>query len=83
MVRKKIVTTIFAILLSPTAARVQIQVPPAPWRGAGKPPCLGSHGGVYQCQPAPRIVAVRTGSLFDSNSGRMLRSVAPALGANW
>src|SRR5438445_10765678 len=63
----------FGMLLSLTAAQVQVQVPPAPWRGAGTPPCVGSDGGVYQCPPAPRLVAVRAGSLFDSNSGRMLR----------
>src|SRR5260370_2971696 len=62
----------FGILLSLTAAQVQVQVPPAPWRGAGKPPCVGSDGGVYQCPPAPRLVAVRAGSLFDSKRGRRL-----------
>src|SRR5258708_17388552 len=72
MAGKRILTVIFGILLSLTAAQVQVQVPPAPWRGAGKPPCVGSDGGVYQCPPAPRLVAVRAGSLFDSNSGRML-----------
>src|SRR6202051_3228622 len=35
----------------------QVQTPPAPWRGAGPTPCVGSDGGVYQCPPAPRISA--------------------------
>jgi imidazolonepropionase-like amidohydrolase len=48
------------------------QTPRAPWRGAGPQPCVGSDGGVYQCPPAPRRVAVRAGRLFDSKSGQML-----------
>src|SRR5215510_5058779 len=46
--------------------------PPAPWRGAGATPCVGSDGGVYQCASAPRTIAVRAGRLFDSNAGKML-----------
>src|SRR5437660_840292 len=44
----------------------------APWRGAGPTPCVGSDGGIYQCPPAPGMVAVRAGRLFDSIAGRML-----------
>ena len=44
----------------------------APWRGAGPTPCMGSDGGVFQCPPAPRMVAVRAGRLFDSKTGQML-----------
>ena len=72
MERKSILTAVFGILLSATAMQAQVQVPPAPWRGAGTPPCVGSDGGVYQCPPAPRLFAVRAGRLFDSNTGRML-----------
>ena len=50
----------------------QVQPPPAPWRGAGPTPCVGSDGGVYQCPPAPRAFAVRAGHLFDSKTGQML-----------
>lgn len=50
----------------------QVQPPPAPWRGAGPTPCLGSDGGIYQCPPAPQTVAVRAGRMFDSKSGQML-----------
>ena len=46
--------------------------PPAPWRGAGATPCVGTDGGVYQCPPAPRTIAVRAGRLFDSKTGQML-----------
>jgi hypothetical protein len=35
-------------------------------------PCVGSDGGVFQCAPAARVIAVRAGRLFDSNTGRML-----------
>ncbi len=44
----------------------------APWRGAGPTPCQGSNGGFFQCPPAPRVVAVRAGRLFDSKTGQML-----------
>jgi imidazolonepropionase-like amidohydrolase len=46
--------------------------PPAPWRGAGATPCVGTDGGVYQCPPAPRTIAIRAGRLFDSKTGQML-----------
>jgi imidazolonepropionase-like amidohydrolase len=48
--------------------------PGTPWRGAGAQPCFGPYGGVYKCPPEPRVVAVRAGRLFDSNTGRMLTS---------
>jgi imidazolonepropionase-like amidohydrolase len=54
------------------AAAAQAQTPPAPWRGAGTTPCAGADGGVYQCPPPPRSIAVRAGRLFDSHSGRLL-----------
>jgi imidazolonepropionase-like amidohydrolase len=47
-------------------------VPPAPWRGAGATPCVGTDGGIFQCPPAPRTIAVRAGRLFDSKTGQML-----------
>jgi imidazolonepropionase-like amidohydrolase len=50
----------------------QVQPPPAPWRGAGPTPCVGSDGGVYRCPPAPHSLAVRAGRLFDSKTGQML-----------
>src|SRR5207247_10968091 len=45
---------------------------PAPWRGAGPTPCVGSDGGVIKCTPPAQVVVVRAGRLFDSKSGRML-----------
>jgi imidazolonepropionase-like amidohydrolase len=62
----------FGILLRTTALWAQVQPPPAPWRGAGPIPCVGSDGGVYKCPPAPRVIAVRAGRLFDSKTGQML-----------
>ncbi len=50
----------------------QVQPPPAPWRGAGAIPCVGSDGGIYKCLPAVGTVAVRAGRLFDSKSGQLL-----------
>jgi imidazolonepropionase-like amidohydrolase len=62
----------FGIFLGAAALWAQVQAPPAPWRGAGPTPCVGSDGGVYQCPPAPRIIAVRAGRLFNSKTGQIL-----------
>ena len=43
-----------------------------PWRGAGSPPCFGSEGAANKCPPAPQVMAVRAGHLFDSKTGQML-----------
>jgi imidazolonepropionase-like amidohydrolase len=61
-----------AILLIGSGLWGQVQPPPAPWRGAGATPCVGSDGGVYRCPPAARTIAVRAGRLFDSKTGQML-----------
>src|ERR1700693_351456 len=63
--------TAFGILLTTTALYAQLQHPPS-WRGAGPVPCVGFDGGMYKCPPAPRVVAVRAGRLFDSKTGQML-----------
>jgi imidazolonepropionase-like amidohydrolase len=60
------------ILFSATALCAQGKHPDAPWRGAGPVPCEGSDGGVVNCPPAPRAMAVRAGRMFDSNTGQML-----------
>jgi imidazolonepropionase-like amidohydrolase len=59
------------VILGATLSSAQVQ-PPAPWRGAGPTPCVGSDGGVYKCAPAPRTIAIRAGRLFDSTTGQML-----------
>ncbi len=61
-----------SIVLGGTAAWAQVQPPPAPWRGAGPTPCVGSEGGVHRCPDAPRTIAIRAGRLFDSTTGQML-----------
>jgi imidazolonepropionase-like amidohydrolase len=33
---------------------------------------VGSDGGIYKCPPAPRVIAVRAGRLFDSKTGQVL-----------
>ena len=63
---------LFGVLLSAGALWAQVQAPPAPWRGAGPVPCVGVDGGVVKCPPAPRVIAVRAGRLFDSKAGQML-----------
>ena len=69
-------TSIFAgvlvLLMAGTVVRSQVQAPPAPWRGAGPTPCVGSDGGVMQCPPATRTAVIRAGRLFDSKAARML-----------
>ncbi len=60
------------ITLAAASLCAQVQTPPAPWRGAGAAPCVGSDGGVYQCPPPPRSIAVRAGRFFDSRTGRIL-----------
>ncbi len=66
---KSALTAAFGIF---TAISLWAQTPAVPWRGAGAPPCVGSDGGVYQCPPAPRAIAIRAGHVFDSKAGRML-----------
>ena len=61
-----------AIILSTFGLWAQVQPPPAPWRGAGPTPCVGSDGGIYQCPPRSRAIAIRAGRLFDSKTGQML-----------
>jgi imidazolonepropionase-like amidohydrolase len=62
-------------LVSPISS-AQVQPPPAPWRGAGPTPCVGSDGGVFQCPPAARTIVIRAGRLFDSKAGKMLANQA-------
>jgi imidazolonepropionase-like amidohydrolase len=42
-----------------------------PWRGAGSPACFGPDGGANKCPPAPQVIAIRAGRLFDSKTGQM------------
>src|SRR4029077_5858395 len=63
----------FVIFFTSTGMGAQVQPPPAPWRGAGPTPCVGSDGGIYKCAPAPQVFAVRAGRLFDSKTGTMLK----------
>ena len=71
---KSLLLAACGILLSVTVLCAQGKAPAAPWRGAGPTPCVGSDGGVVQCPPAPRVVAVRAGRMFDSKAGQMLTS---------
>src|SRR5581483_2716551 len=64
--------TAFLASLGMTRLIAQVQPPPAPWRGAGPTPCVGSDGGIYKCAPAPHTIAIRAGRLFNSKTGQML-----------
>lgn len=71
--RCRLVTAALGVFMLATSLHAQNPAPPlAPWRGAGPTPCVGTDGGVYQCQPAPHVTAIRAGRLVDSNAGRML-----------
>ena len=67
---------ILAFMCSTLAAQAPATPPrqpaPSPWRFAGDRPCVGPEGGVLQCPPAAKTIAVRAGRLFDSISGQML-----------
>lgn len=61
-----------SLLIVSGFACAQVRRPAAPWRGAGPTPCMGSDGGFFQCPPAPELIVVRAGRLFDSKTGQML-----------
>ena len=64
--------TLVASLLLAASVGAQVQPPPAPWRGAGPTPCVGSDKGIFRCLPAPGTVAIRAGRLFDAKAGRLV-----------
>src|SRR5579863_7442557 len=67
------VVRFFVLLLAAVICWAQVPAQPtALWRGAGSTPCMGSDGGVFQCPPAARVIAIRAGRLFDSKTGQML-----------
>ena len=67
-------SSFFAVVVGAFVVGITLgaQAPQAPWRGAGPQPCTGPDGGVFRCPPAPGVMAVRAGRMFDSNAGRML-----------
>jgi hypothetical protein len=67
----KLVALALTLVGSSFAAQT-VQPPPAPWRGAGPTPCVGSDGGIFQCAPEAKVMAIRAGRLFDSKAGTML-----------
>src|SRR5215510_6673157 len=71
MRRKSILWVLVSFFIA-IAVWAQVQPPPAPWRGAGPTPCVGSDSGVFRCAPAARVTAIRAGKLFDSKAGQML-----------
>src|SRR5215831_17326881 len=71
MPRKSIFAVLGSLLVA-IAVWAQVQAPPAPWRGAGPTPCVGSDGGIFQCGTAARVTVVKAGRLFDSKAGQLL-----------
>ena len=69
---RSMLASAFGTLLGAMTVWAQVQPPPAPWRGAGATPCVASDGGIIQCPPAARMMAVRAGRLFNSNTGQLL-----------
>jgi imidazolonepropionase-like amidohydrolase len=69
---QRIAFLVLGCLLIAIAVWAQVQPPPAPWRGAGPTPCVGSDNGVFKCVPAAGTKAIRAGKLFDSKTGQML-----------
>src|SRR5437016_1837583 len=72
MRNKAVLAAFGSLLVAATLSAQAVQPPPAPWRGAGQTPCVGSDGGVIKCAPSAQVIAVRAGRLFDSKSGQML-----------
>ena len=72
MRNKSVLATFGILLITATLSAQAVQPPPAPWRGAGPTPCVGSDGGVVKCAPPAQVIAVRAGRLFDSKAGQML-----------
>jgi imidazolonepropionase-like amidohydrolase len=68
----RLVAAFGALCMATTALAQGVGGPGQPWRGAGRQPCFGPEGGVMQCAPSPRIIAVRAGRLFDSKTGQLL-----------
>jgi len=62
---------IVILLVITVGVRAQVQPPPAPWRGAGPTPCVGSDGGVIKCAPAGAATVIRAARLFDSRTGQI------------
>jgi imidazolonepropionase-like amidohydrolase len=60
------------LLIASTFLSQTVLPPPAPWRGAGPTPCVGSDGGIFSCPQVAGVVAVRAGRLFDSKTGQLL-----------
>ena len=71
MQRKTVLAAVGILLIAGTLS-AQVQPPPAPWRGAGPTPCVGSDGGILKCSQTGGVMAIRAGRMFDSKTGQML-----------
>ena len=72
VVGASLITVMCGVLAAQAPPTPPRQPAPSPWRFAGTQPCVGPEGGVLQCPPAAKTIAVRAGRLFDSVTGQML-----------
>jgi imidazolonepropionase-like amidohydrolase len=70
--RPALITTFGVVMAATLWAQGGPAAPPAPWRGAGATPCVGSDGGIHVCSPALRVTAIRAGRLLDTRNGQTL-----------
>src|SRR5262245_55345214 len=66
--RRKSILAILGFSLLAIAVGAQVQPPPAPWRGPGPTPCVGSDNFIFQCPPAPQVIAIRARRMLDSKN---------------
>ena len=71
MTQVRVLVALVVGVLVASSLTAQVQPPPAPWRGAGPTPCVGSDGGIFQCPSPSGPIAIRAGRLFDSRTGRI------------
>ena len=72
MNRKSMIAAACGTLLISTTLSAQPKPVTTAWRGAGVIPCAGSDGGILQCPPLARTIAVRAGHMFNSKTGQMM-----------
>jgi imidazolonepropionase-like amidohydrolase len=66
------VVSLLVLVLGTLSAEAQVQPPPAPWRGAGPTPCVGSDRGIFKCAAQAPPTVIRAGRLFDAKAGRLV-----------
>jgi imidazolonepropionase-like amidohydrolase len=71
--RNTMLLTAAATILFAGAAEAQVGGRVSPWRGAGAQPCFSQiDAAANKCTPAPDLIAIKAGRMFDSVNARML-----------